>query len=395
MNAVTPDPTSTEAAEPTSVKPGLPGAVGARMALPWVALLALLLAGASLAVLALLWQRVGFVQLEVARRLQDTTTQMTEVRAVAAQAEAMTQELQARLSVAEIKLSEVSLQRTQLEELMLALSRSQDDNLVQDIESALRLAMQQAQLSGSALPLVSALQAADQRISRAAQPRLNPVQRALQRDIERIKAAALTDVPTLVLRVDDLVRMVDGWPLLNDAPVKLEVPEVRQKATTGGPQPQTMTATEEPAAATADAGDPAASGSTAQSAWVRMTEGVKGFWRQTWASVSQHGRELIRISRIDQPEAVLLAPEQSFFLRENLKLRLLNVRLGLLGRQLEAVDADLKTTEAAVARYFDASAPAVQAALQELTLLRSELPLLVLPRPDESLAALAAAAGGR
>ena len=38
-----------------------------------------------------------------------------------------------KLSVTEARLSEVSLQRTQLEELMQSLSRSRDENLVVDI----------------------------------------------------------------------------------------------------------------------------------------------------------------------------------------------------------------------------------------------------------------------
>jgi uroporphyrin-3 C-methyltransferase len=47
----------------------------------------------------------------------------------------------------------------------------------------------------------------------------------------------------------------------------------------------------------------------------------------------EEARNLVRVSRIDNPEAVLLSPEQTFFLRENLKLKLLNARLGLLARQ--------------------------------------------------------------
>jgi hypothetical protein len=49
-----------------------------------------------------------------------------------AQTEALAQELQARLAVAEVRLSEVVLQRSQLDELMLSLSRSRDDTLVHD-----------------------------------------------------------------------------------------------------------------------------------------------------------------------------------------------------------------------------------------------------------------------
>ena len=50
---------------------------------------------------------------------------------------------------------------------MQSLSRSRDENLVVDIESALRLAQQQAQLTGSVEPLLAALRSADQRLERA------------------------------------------------------------------------------------------------------------------------------------------------------------------------------------------------------------------------------------
>src|SRR5690606_26330707 len=255
------------------------------------------------------WQRLSFTQKELTRRNQESSTLVVEARTLASQAEALTHELKARLSVAEIKLSEVSLQRSQLEELMLSLSRSRDDNLVQDIDSALRLALQQTQLTGSAQPLLSALQAAEERIGRAAQPRLNPVQRAIARDIESIQGASLTDVPSLVRRMDELTRQADAWPLLN--------------------QPLRLAAAAKPAVTTdvaAGAESSVDEGSTAPG-WSRIAESWNHFWQRVWIHVTQSGRELVRVSRIDQPDAALLAPEQAFFLRENLKLKLLNARL--------------------------------------------------------------------
>jgi len=345
-----------------------------------VAVLSLVMAG-------LLWQKLGFTQQELARRSQESAALVVEARTLAAQAEALTQELQARLAVAEVKLSEVTLQRSQLEELMLTLSRSRDDTLVQDIESALRLAQQQAQLTGSAQPLVSALQAADQRIARAAQPRLNPVQRAIARDVQRIQSAALTDVPSLVLRLDELARQVDGWPVLNEvgplatvpkaAPAK---PAATRPVSSGAPKSQPTVAG---ASATPAATDPG---------WAA---GWSQLWDRIWADVSRSGRELVRVSRIDRPEAALLAPEQAFFLRENIKLKLLNARLGLLARQMVSAQTDVKAVEAALTRYFNTASPQVVAAQVALAQLRTELVLADLPRPEESIAALAAAAGGR
>lgn len=378
MSNDTPEPSP---AAPTPVLPVVTTGSGspapARRGGVWLGALALLLAVLTLMMAGLLWQKVDFTQKELARRTQVSETQSSETRTVAAQAEAQVKELQARLAVAEVRLSEVSLQRSQLEELMLALSRSRDDNLVQDLESSLRLAQQQSQLTGSVQPLLAALQSADERIARAAQPRLNPVQRAIARDVQRIRSTSVADVPSLVQRLDELVQRVDQWPVPND--VGPRSPAARKASGSGS----ASTASANPA-------EPAAAGG-----WDRAVQTWSGFWSRVWEETTRSGRELVRVSRIDRPEAVLLAPEQAFFLRENLKLRLLNARLGLLARQMDAVQDDLKTIDAALARHFDTTAPDVAAAQAAVTQLRAELVLTEWPRPEESLAALAVAAGGR
>ncbi len=357
---------------------------------------ALALAAIALVFTGMLWQKLGFTQQELARRVQDSGAQAVEARTLAAQAEALAQELQGRLTVAEVRLSEVSLQRTQLEELMLALSRSRDDNLVQDLESTVKLAQQQTLLTGSTQPMVAALRAADQRIARAAQPRLNPVQRAIARDIDRIQAAPLADIPSLVLRLDELSRQIDEWPVLNQV-------GQQKRAPAAGSEPA-------PQAAIAPATDPASADAISartntpeagteegglSAGWTRVSSWWSALWARTWAEVTRSGRELVRVSRIDRPEAALLAPEQAFFLRENLKLKLLNARLGLLARQWTTSQADLLAVEVAIARYFDTSAPQVVSAQTLVARLRRDLVATDVPRPDETLAALAAAAGGR
>ena len=64
---------------------------------------------------------------------------------------------------------------------------------------------------------------------------------------------------------------------------------------------------------------------------------------------------LVRVTQIENPEAVLVTPEQQFFVRENLKLRLLNARLALFARQFDIAQADLRDAQAALDRYFDRS----------------------------------------
>ena len=318
---------------------------------------------AALVVSGMLWQRLGHTQEQLARQTAEAQAQAIEARTVAREAQEVARETATRQSVNDARLSEVALQRTQLEELMQSLSRSRDENLVVDIESALRLAQQQAQLTGSAEPLLSALKSADQRITRAAQPRLAPLQRAIVRDMDRIKTAAITDTPALLNRLDDLVRLVD------DLPTIYAVGPSYNKRSTAAPASSTP----------ADA---------APSWWM---DGLQ----RAWEVVRDEARNLVRVSRIDQPEAALLAPEQSFFLRENLKLKLLNARLGVLARQTDSARADLVAATVALNKYFDPASRKTQNAATLMQQVTQQLRSVEIPRIDDTLAALATAAAGR
>ena len=353
----------------------------------WLLLVVALLAAAGLLATGLLWQKVSNMQEELARRSTDSGAQAVEARTLARQAEEATRELAARLALQDTRISEVSLQRTQLEELMQSLSRSRDENLVVDFESALRLAQQQAELTGSAEPLLAALRSADQRLQRAAQPRLNPLQRAIAKDMDRIKAASLTDVPVLLIKIDELVRLADELPLANAMPVG--------GAARVAPAPLPMASV--PSAGRVPASAPlAASSAVATPVEKLLAYLTPAAWFQSMlSSVKSEAGKLLRVSRIDQPEAALLAPEQAFFLRENFKLRLLNARLSLLSRQTEAARSDLFAANAWLVKYFDASSRKTQLAAQSLQQIQGQLTTSELPRLDDTMTALATAAAGR
>lgn len=388
-------PTGPSASPPAPAVAAPPVATGGG---GWLGKVAVVLAALAVFAAATMWQRLDRVQEELARRSAEASDHADRARELAERTDAQTQELQARLSVAEIKLSEVSLQRTQLEELMLSVSRSRDDTLVLDIESGVRLAMQQTELTGSVQPLVSALLAADQRISRAAQPRLNPVQRAMGRDIERIKASAVADLPALAAQLDELTRLVDDLPLVNAAPAARGSAKAGSVAVT--PAKDTAEAnpvrtSSEPDNALDVAVPPTSAAPQVATAWAGLQAQWNRFWAMVVERVTQSTRDLVRVSRIDQPEAVLLAPQQSQYLRENLKLKLLNARLGLLSRQLPGARADMQAVRAALLKYFDPQHAATRRATQTLNEALQTTRSVEMPRPDETLAALAAAAKGR
>ena len=343
----------------TPPQPPRPAAAGAPIA-------GLAVAGVlSLVALALVWQtnnRLRDLEQELVRRQASSQSLAQEAKSTATASSEQVRELAAKLSLAEAKLAEVALQRAQLEELLQSFSRSRDENIVSDLESGLRLAAQQTALVGSAEPLIAALRQADERLQRHKQARLEGVRRAVLRDLDRLKAVSAVDAGTLAMRLDEVARMVDELPLLTEA------------------QRQPAGRSAEPASTH----EPAPRGG-----WERWWAGGQRLAGDAWLEV----KSLLRVTRIDHPEALLLAPEQSFLLRENLKLRLLNARLALMSRQFDAAQLDLMATVKALERYADSRQRRTQLALELLRQVQAQAKPLTWPRPDDSLAALAAAGG--
>jgi len=308
--------------------------------------------------------KLNGIQEILAKQTSDVSTQAVEARVSAKQAEELARDTAARLAVTDAKLSEVALQRAQLEDLMQSLSRSRDENLVVDIESAIRLAQQQSQLTGSVQPLLAALQSSQMRLTKVAQPRLAPLLRAIVRDIEQIKATPVTDTPTLLIKIDELVRAVDNLVLLNAVGASA-VSNASAKPATA---PDTLS-------------------------WARAIS--MSWWEKMLNDLWRNAQGLVRISRIDRPEASLLAPEQSYFVRENLKLRLLNVRLAVLARHFESAQADMNQVSRDLNKYFDVASgqgPLTLALAREVL---AQSKNTEIPRIDATLAALTTAAAGR
>jgi len=326
-----------------------------------LAIVALAALGSS----AMLWQRLSNIQEQLARQSADSGTQATEARTLAREAQDLARDASARMSVMESRVAEVALQRSQLEELTQSLSRSRDESLVADVDASIRLAQQQAELTGSLQPLTVALKNAHQRIERAAQPRLAPVLRAMEQDSERLERASVTDTAGLLGRLDDLARQIDELPLANAVahPSDMRPPSS--------------------AARTASADTPAS-----EPAW-------QAALRAVWHGVRDQALGLVRISRIDRPDAVLLAPDQAYFLRQNLKLQLADARLSILARRMDTARSELAAAQRGFTKYFHANARRTQNFLAALQQLQSNMRATEIPQPTATLSALATAAAGR
>lgn len=273
--------------------------------------------------------RIGATQEELARRLRDIEADAREARTLSRQAQESAREIQVKLGALEGKLADAQSQQVALEVLYQELSRNRDEWQLAEIEQVLAIAGQQLQLSGNVRAALLALQLAESRLARTDRPQFLAVRRALARDIERLKALPAVDLPALSRQLDALVAGVDALPLAFDG---------RSERAEQKPKP------------------PAAE----QGAVSRLAAEV---WREL--------RALVIVRRVDAPEPPLLAPAQIYFLRENLRLRLLSARLALLARNQSAYQEDLRAAQQWLQRYFDPRARATQSAQAQLRQLQA------------------------
>ncbi|RZL38312.1 MAG: hypothetical protein EOP35_06070 [Rubrivivax sp.] len=341
---------------------------------------------AVLVCVALAWQslsRQQSLEQELVRRQEASQAQATEARLAAKQSGELVRDTAAKVSLLEARLAEVALQRGQLEELIQSMSRSRDENVVGDIEAAIRVALQQTQITGSAEPLVATLKQADERLLRYKQPRMEGVRRAVARDLDRVKAVSVVDVSTLTIKLDEVVRMADELPLISGGEDGVSPREERRADAAAKERERVLRMQREQAAAAAEG--------RLSLWWWQATQQLSSWTGVAWSEA----KTLLRVSRIAHPEAALVSPDQSFFLRENLKLRLLNARLALLSRQFDTAQSDLRDSQDMLNRYFDTRSRKVTSVAELLRQVAGQSRQVTVPRPDDTLAALTAAAAGR
>src|SRR5437762_12740961 len=229
---------------------------------------------------------------------------------------------QPKIARLENRLAETQTQQAALEALYRELAPSRDEWALTEVEQVLLLASQQLQIAGNVSGALAALQVADAKLQRLDRPQFVPLRRAIGRDMDRLKALPFVDVPGLSLRLDQAIAAVDALPLALEE--RLPAPG--------------------PSAPPQD-----------ESTWRR-------FLREAWQDL----RQLVRIENLDRPEAPLLTPPQQFFLRENLKLRLLAARFDLLFRDQSNFRSDLGAATAWLRQYFDTRSQSVQSLLEVL-----------------------------
>ncbi len=352
----------------------------------WLALLALVVAVAGP---LLLWQWSQRSIQELARRVQDSDARSTGATQQAGQAIDQVRELRSRTEGAEAKLAEAAGQQAQLEKLYRSVALDSADALLAELESALSLAAQQLASGGGAEGALLALQSADGRLGRLDDPALVGVRRAIARDIERLRSATAGDIGMLAARLDNLARAVDDWPLAADT-LATAAPAGDIAAADSVAASDVVAGDAEPDSTgpNADTGD-ANEGGEPASIVERMRKLVR------IDRMVEELSSLFRVRRVDAPDAALIAPDQAYFLRENLRLRLLNARLALLSRNDPLFRSDVDQSVKWIERYFDRGSPEVERALVQLEQLARARTAGEAPSVTDSLGAVRAARAAR
>jgi uroporphyrin-3 C-methyltransferase len=275
------------------------------------------------------------LELELARKLEQIETIGSDSRRLSSDARDVVRDVESRLGQLEARLAGMQNQRLAIESLYEELSQSRDEWTLAEVEQILLVASQQLQLAGNVKAALIALEAADARLARSDRPQLTQVRRVIAEDIERLKSSPFVDVTGIGLKLE---RVMETRPVEGNANAAADTPD----------------------------------------------EGWRLLVAEMWGDLLS----LVRIQRIDAPETPLLAPDQAFFLRENLKLRLLGARLALLARDQAAYRADLAAAVDWSTRYFDVTAPAVASSIETLNELAESDIQIELPDVSASLDAV-------
>lgn len=278
-------------------------------------------------------------QSATSQSIQKTQEQMRQM-----QADART--LAVRLAKTEALVHQSAGQYDTLNGMYNELTKNRTDWLLSEVEHTLEIASQQLQLTGDVASTITALETVDRRLAAFDRPQLINVKRAVVKDLEALKALPKLDAVGITVKLDRLQLGVDTLPLVVDAHRDPAKPSAPRKASQGS------------------------------------------FWQRMMDDIGQSFGELVSIRRIDKPEALLLSPEQSFFLRENLKLRLLDARLALLQHDGATFNADIVAADNYVRRYFDSNAALTKTWLTTLTELKNTPVEQTVPSLSASLKAV-------
>ncbi len=342
----------------SSMSPSLPPprTRGGSGALVWLAMLVLVCAAGAGGYA--LNHKVEQVDSQIVQRQQANDAQTAELRVRTDQAVSTVHQMDSQIAQLEGKLADAQSSQQALAQQYADLAKNRDDWTFAEVGQMLSSASEQLQLTGNTQLALFALQSADKRLAASDSSQAVAVRKAIAQDIDKLKAAPSTDLTGLAIKLDTALGQIDALPLAGEAPLARRTPQAAAPANVA----QIASATGEPR-------------------W-------KVWGEQFLAGIGAQISSLVQVRRIDNADAMLVSPDQGYFVRENLKLRLLSARLSLLSRNPSTLKSDLAAADAALARYFDNASKQTQAVRDLVKEVDAGSAAVALPNLDTSLQAI-------
>ncbi|RJS91391.1 uroporphyrinogen-III C-methyltransferase [Salinisphaera sp. Q1T1-3] len=233
--------------------------------------------------------------------------------------------------------------QTQNNKLQQALGGNHEQFVEQRILALLEAANQRLVIYHDPKGAMQALKLADQAIAHAGYPQLHPVRADIANEVASLEALPDPDIEGIALQLSQLAARVPKLPTDSD------VPSTYHNGNTG------------------QAGDRAGDdGSRGQAGFAGID--WQGHWHRM---VDRLGNALshmvtVRSANGTQNAPALIAPDQSFFLVQNLQLELRMARLALLEHNGEVYHESLSEARDWIGQYFDTDDSATQAVLSSL-----------------------------
>ena len=327
--------------------------------LHWTGWLALLLA-----IVALILVVAGWVNFERAQHTQEALLQ-AELQTQKQQLNALTQsaaprsELDNDISTTQQTLKSFSDRLDSMDATLTDLRRrteqGRDAWIRAEAASLLMAANDQVQLNADPGLALKALAAADARLKLLSDPQLIPVRQQIAREETALRAVPQADVTGMAAILTSLSESVSHWPLRRVAPERY-IP---------GQQP----------------------GSDVQPP---MT-----LWNRFKAGLERLVKDIFTVHHRQTSIEPLLEPQQEYFLRQNLQLRLAAARAALLERDNAAFHSSAQLAGRWLKEYFNTQDNGVKAAIDALAKMQQQQINPPLPDISASLTLLRHTESGR
>ena len=269
-----------------------------------------------------------------------------ELHAVSDEIRKKREESDARFMLLENDLAKSIGKQTILEGLYQDLAPNRNETTIEEVEQLLFIANQQLRLANNVTSAMVAIQEADERLQRINHPRISHLQNVLAKDMDLLKAVPKIDIVGIGLRLDGLAETIDQLPLAVEGTLSPKINDVPNKSQTSGGVLEIIK----------DFFKGAPNESQESGGTLRI---IQDFFLEIWANLNKYVdieqfvniEQLVRIEHVGKQD--IPDPSHSYFLRENLKLRLLAAHNALLARDEGNFQAYLETSIEWINKHFN------------------------------------------